>query len=66
MACSATGAWHAMAKPDARMASKKAGVGLAQEALDSARMESKNIDASSAISKMILFDFCDVAQHSTE
>jgi hypothetical protein len=48
------------------MASKKAGVGLAQEALDSARMESKNIDASSAISKMILFDFCDVAQHSTE
>jgi hypothetical protein len=66
MACSATGAWHAMAKPDACMASKKAGVGLAQEALDSARIESKNIDASSAISKMILFDFCDVAQHSTE
>jgi len=48
------------------MASKKAGVGLAQEALDSARIESKNIDASSAISKMILFDFCDVAHHSTE
>jgi hypothetical protein len=66
MACSATGAWHAVAKPDACMAAKKAGVGNAQEALDSARMESKNIDASSAISKMILFDFCDVAQHSTE
>ena len=51
MACSATGASHAVAKPDANMAGKKAGVGNAQEALDSARMESKNIDASSAMSK---------------
>ena len=51
MACSATGASHAVAKPDANMADKKAGAGVAQEALDSARMESKNIDASSAMSK---------------
>ena len=51
MACSATGVSNAVAKPDAIMASKKAGVGIAQEALDSARMEGKNIDARSAISK---------------